>query len=321
MTYEIGADESVREAIRRVGREQLDRAITELSEQINQDPVKAIHAARKAIKKERSLLRLARGSLAQKEIRRENAVLRKAARTLSAARDADVMIASVDELSQRFAGQVPHATFDVLRAHLEAERTAASADGPSSGLDMRALESLGTIRPSVDDWRLSKGGWKAVEGGLIRSYKRGQKALDGASASPQLETLHEWRKRVKDLWYQERLLAATCGPAIRGQAKELHHLADLLGDDHDLALLRDKLTGHPLPVAADLDAVVALIDHRRQELQREAFGIGRRVYAESPQAFRRRMRACWRAGRALARAPREEHPAELSAAVRRPGSP
>jgi hypothetical protein len=57
MSYRFGADEPVRAAILRCASEQLDRAVSELSEGINDDPVRAVHDARKAIKKERSLLR------------------------------------------------------------------------------------------------------------------------------------------------------------------------------------------------------------------------------------------------------------------------
>ena len=68
-------------------------------------------------------------------------------------------------------------------------------------------------------------------------------------------------------WYHQRLLAEVCGPAVRGQAKDAHRLADLLGDDHDLALLRQELAPDEMPVPVDLSAVVELIYHRRRELQ------------------------------------------------------
>ena len=47
---------------------------------MSDDPVKAVHTARKAVKKERSLLRLARGAMSRKQRRRENHALRDAAR-------------------------------------------------------------------------------------------------------------------------------------------------------------------------------------------------------------------------------------------------
>jgi CHAD domain-containing protein len=316
MAYKFRADEPVREAILRCSREQLDRAVSALSEEINEDPTKAIHQARKAIKKQRSLLRLARGTMKGSQRRRENDALRDAARALSATRDADVMIASVDDLAERFAGQLPAKTFKSIRTRLEKRRRAAQTASP----DGQAIPELGAVRLRVDEWQLRRGGWKAIDSGLDRTYRRGRRALRRARKSGRMEELHDWRKRVKDLWYHERLLAPTGGPAIRGHAKDLDHLSDLLGDDHDLAVLREELTGEVRAVPVDLDAVLKLIDHRRDELQTEAFRIGERVYAESPKAFRRRLQRSWKAGRKLARVPEEQHPAELAAATRKPRS-
>lgn len=316
MAYRFGADEAVEQEIVRCAREQLDRAVSELSEQARTDPARAIHSARKAIKKERSLLRLVRGAIPPEQRRRENAELRKAARGLSGARDADVMIASINQLSEQFAGQLPANAFEAIQEDLEARRSAQPGRGNGSVVDSRSVQELAAARARVDDWQLEKGGWNALESGLMRSYRRGRQAFARARAGGGMEDLHAWRKRVKDLWYHERLLAPTCGPTVRGHAKELDRLSDLLGDDHDLALLRQALTQGSTPVAVDLDAVVNLIDHRRSELQTEATRIGERLYAETPKAFRRRMRRSWKAGRRLARAPHEQHPALLAAATR-----
>ena len=314
MAYRFGVDEPVRAAVVRCASEQLDRAVSDLSEGINDDPVRAVHDARKAIKQERSLLRLARGAMPSEDRRRENAALREAARELSGTRDADVMVATLDDLADRFAGQLPAKTFDAIREQLGPR----SGQRPGSALEARAVQELGALRVRVDDWKLLRGGWKAIESGLLRSYTRGRKAFAQARARSSTEDLHAWRKRVKDLWYHERLLGSICGPGVRGQAKDAHHLADLLGDDHDLAMLRQELASQAMSAPVDVSAVVELIDQRRSELQSEAMALGERVYADSPKAFRRRMRRSWSAGRAVAAAPRESQPAQLAAAVREP---
>src|ERR1700749_2690462 len=181
MAYKFRPDEPVRDAILRCSREQLDRAVSELSEGINEDPEKAVHSARKAIKKQRSLLRLARGSMSARQRRRENAALREAARALSATRDADVMLASVDDLSERFSGQVPAKTFRAIRSRVDKRRTTAKGVAP----DAQAIPELGAVRLRVDEWKLRRDGWKAIDSGLDRSYTRGRKAFRRARASGQ----------------------------------------------------------------------------------------------------------------------------------------
>jgi CHAD domain-containing protein len=297
MAYKLQTDEEVPDGLRRSAREQLDRATQQLTEQVSDDPVDAVHDARKALKQERSLLRLARGTINPRERRRENAALRHAARNLSASRDAEVMLEALDDLSERFTGQVPETAFDAIRHRLEAERDPARERLLESGLTGAVADELRAVRTRIDDWTLRRGGWRAVEPGLDRGYRRGRRAFERASAKPTVENLHEWRKRAKDLWYHLRLLKPVSPAIIGGHADEAHGLSDLLGDDHDLALLREALLSGAGEAPVDVDAVIKLIDHRREQLQAEAMRVGERLYAERPKAFRRRMHRYWKASR------------------------
>jgi CHAD domain-containing protein len=314
--YGFEPGETVSGEILRCATAQLDRAVTELTQGVEADPEKAVHAARKAVKKERSLLRLARGSIGDRRRRQENDALRQTARGLSAARDAEALLATLDDLSERYAGQLPEQTFTAVRAPFERRRDAQREQLGGSDLTTRAAAELSAVRARIDDWKLTKGGWSALEAGLARSYRDGRAAFEGIQAQRSAADWHQWRKRVKDLWYQERLLSAVAGPACAGQAKDAHRLADLLGDDHDLVVLRQALTGEASRTAADLDAVAALIDHRQQELRRQALQLGARVYAEKPKPFVRRMRAMWRAGRGQEAVVADQRPAELAQATR-----
>jgi CHAD domain-containing protein len=319
MAYEFRTDEPVREGLRRTAREQLDRAVRELTEHITEDPVEAVHAARKAVKKERSLLRLARGSMPAKQRRRENGTLREASGRLAAARDSEAMIDMLDQLSERYVGQLPKANFKRIREGLERvrdeERTKLIGSTRSA---QAAVSDLGEVRARVEEWTLRKDGWKVIEEGLRRSYADGRRASRRARSHRSMEEWHAWRKRVKDLWYQHRLLAGVAGPTVAGQAKDAHHLADLLGDDHDLGVLRSALTHGQVQAPADIDTVVRLIDHRREELQTEALFIGARIYAEKPKVFIRRMQRNWKAGRGRHRAAAARHPVELAEFTRVP---
>ena len=92
---------------------------------------------------------------------------------------------------------------------------------------------------------------------------------------------------MKDLWYQQRLLKRVWPDVMEALAGEAKALSKLLGSDHDLAVLAGELPGD--------DALLQLIADRRAELQHDAFALGARVYAETPKAFRKRLRGYVRA--------------------------
>ncbi len=316
MSYRLEPNEDVRAGILRAAGEQLDTALRALNDEISDDPVEAVHTARKAVKKERSLLRLTRAAVPAKRRQAENAALRRAARGLSDARDAEVMVQTLDQVAQRFAGQLPERSFEAVREPLKRDRDAHRAQLADSARVPEAAGQLVGARARLDGWQLGAGGWAALDPGLRRSYERGRRAMREAERQPSAERMHAWRKRAKDLWYHERFLVTAGGPSITGQAKDLHRLTDLLGDHHDLGVLRQRLTGDPPDVAADVDGIIGLIDHRQAELEGQALGLGSRIYAEKPGAFVRRMRSAWRAGRALQSGADQPRPAELAQATR-----
>jgi CHAD domain-containing protein len=321
MAYRLADGETADQAIRRIAAEQLDRAIGGLTEGVRADPMAAVHSARKALKKERSLLRLSRGSMKSSVRRRENVACRDAGRRLSAARDAKVIVEALDSLAERYAGQLSEKTFATIRERVREAGEAPHRSLMDSGLTGEVAKELRAARVRTGQWRLKHDGWKAVKGGLRRSYRRGRKAFRRAQANPTTERLHEWRKRTKDHWYHLRLLQPIAPRTMKGHAKDAHLLSDVLGDDHDLAMLRETLLEAGPTLAVDLDSVIALVDHRRGQLQAQAMLLGERLYAEKPKAFVRRMHTYWKAWRAQTRAAGSEHPPELAQATRQPVVP
>jgi hypothetical protein len=94
----------------------------------------------------------------------------------------------------------------------------------------------------------------------------------------------------------ERLLKPTWPAVVGAQADEAHALSDLLGDDHDLAVLGEHLREEP---SADSDAILELIDQRRAELLARIRALGRRVHAEKPKPSARRLRRYLRSAEAV----------------------
>jgi CHAD domain-containing protein len=302
MSYALDPAAPVRDEIRRCAAERLDRAASALERDLASDPEKAVHTARKSLKQIRSLLRLVRASLPAEVRRAENQALAELGRNLSGARDADVMASTFDRLATE-PPALPARSRATLRHALTAAPVPAAEPGgrdpaPADRSTAQVATALRVIASRAQQWPLTRGGWGAVEPGLGRAYRRGRVAMRVAGSDPDLETLHEWRKRVKDHWYHLRLLAEAGGPAVAGQAEDASELADLLGEEHDLGVLEEKLRTDA-PAGAARERLLERIGVRRAELRARAFALGRRVYGEKPAAQRRRLHRLWRAGRSL----------------------
>jgi CHAD domain-containing protein len=291
MAYRLSivADEDVPTSVRACAREQLAGAIGQL-ERVGERPVDAVHEARKHLKKTRALLRLVRPALGKHVYRRESGALRDAGLALSGARDADVLVATAAAIAEHAAGKLPADTFAQLRDALAAE--AASGRGEGVPELPAVLAALREAEARVDAWPLDDCDWGTVVAGAARAYARGREAFAVARAEPTPEHLHAWRKRAKDLWYHQRLLTPAWPNPLEALAEEAHVLTELLGDDHDLAVLAERLAAPaPLPPAVDAEraALLALVAQRSAELRVAATQLGQRVYAESPKAFSRRL--------------------------------
>jgi CHAD domain-containing protein len=158
---------------------------------------------------------------------------------------------------------------------------------------------LREARGRVDGWPLERDSFAALGRGLERSYRRGRRDFRAVRSSPSVEGLHEWRKRVKELWYQHTLLRSLWPPVMRAVGDEAHELARRLGEDHDLALLAEWVREHAEAEPGFFEAV----ERRRFELQADAMSLGARIYADNPGSYTRRLRRLWKASRAFIRAP------------------
>jgi CHAD domain-containing protein len=264
MAYRLSPDD-LAASVKRVAREQLGGAADGL--EAPDDPVEAVHDARKRLKKTRALLRLARPAMRADAFRAYNRELRDQGRALSDARDAEVLVETVDALAEHNARRVKRAHFAAVRGRFVA--------GTAAGVPEHRVPELAD---GVDRWPLGGISSETVLEALTTTYRRGRKA---AAKPATTENLHEWRKRVKDLWYQARLLG------IKRLAKDAKALSKPLGDDHDLAVLAAELPpGDPLQ---------PLIAERRAALQKRARKLGARLYEDSPKAFRKRVRKRLRA--------------------------
>jgi len=275
---------------RKILRRQIDKGLKCLDGQRISDG--RIHRARKQIKMARATLRLLREGLPSKQYRGENRRLRDAAKPLSEARDAAVLRKAFEHI--RGPGS-RHDALEMARI-LANEQARAHRQVAAGGGIPHARRLLHEARARTSRWHLGKHGWSTIGAGLRLIYRQGRKALQAVHTAPSDSAFHEWRKQVKYLRYQIQLLRPIWPRPLNALIRELHSLSDHLGDDHDLVVLRSKLTANDSPLENKLErqALLKTLDRERSALQGKALQVGARVYEEAPTLFCSRLRQYWR---------------------------
>ncbi|MEE4331780.1 MAG: CHAD domain-containing protein [Wenzhouxiangella sp.] len=291
MSFRIERTESVQAAIQRIATEQIDKAIAEIdSDEV--DRHETVHQVRKRCKKLRALVRLVRPVFP--DYGEVNGFYRDAARELSAFRDAQAVIETFDDLIERFDSVLDGERFASIRSGLVSRRERIDADGERIDRLIAAFrEEMVAGRAAVASWKLDADEGSAVAGGTRKTFKRARKAMAKAATTPTTAAFHEWRKRVKYHWYHARLLTRCWPELIEPWAQEAKRLSDLLGDEHDLAVLHGLLLDDPDRFADEttLQAFFGLIERRRAKLRTQAFRLGRFVLFERPSHIERRVRS------------------------------
>jgi CHAD domain-containing protein len=294
MAHELSRSKDLAREVHRILLAQIDDACAELSRPRLSD--KSIHQARKSLKKARATLRLVRASIPASVYRRENVALRDIARPLSAARDASVMVETLGKLERRYGRSAKESIPTAVRTALKQEAAEANrALGRPNGKQATSVKNLSSVKQRLARAPVTEDGWNGVGASLRRIYRNGRRAMKQAIDTPSAECLHEWRKQTKHLWHQTQVLEPLWPGMIAELGDQAHQLSDYLGDDHDLAVLRTKVTGlqDAFKHSGTCAALLALIDRCRTQLQEKAFLLGGRIYDESPAEFVTRFERYW----------------------------
>lgn len=229
---------------------------------------RAAHALRRSTKRARTLLRLMREAVGERAYGRENRALRDAARTLSAPREARVLLQTLARID---------ALRDPALAPLRREAVAAlRRPHPVAPLEA-ALAATGE---RTGRWRVPRAMRPMLASGLERIYRRGRKALRDAEARGSEPSLHELRKQVKHLGAAIAFLEPGGVKGAKKLLKRAGRVAEDLGEEHDLAVLARRARGRRM--AAALRSRIAA---RRGKLARRALEDARVLYREKPRRF------------------------------------
>jgi CHAD domain-containing protein len=288
MGFRLKLREPLPDGLKRVFREQIESALKLCRHPAKQRGV-TVHEVRKHLKRLRAAMRLAITEVGKDRHAREDRCVRKIGRLVSDLRDAQVRLQTLIQLRDETAKGPQDSPFPRIEELLSLERESFSA--AFAGWQKQAIPQLERVEARLLKWPLDGLTWKQVCRAVGKIYKRGQRRLAKTINDPDPENFHAWRKRVKDLWYQLRILQPLNRVVLTEMAHDAEVLGELLGREHDLNFLWARLEKERSDEALrdELAQLEKLIRKRGKRLRTNALELGRRFYAESAKAFAKRI--------------------------------
>jgi CHAD domain-containing protein len=288
MAFRLKLREPLSEGLKRVFCEQIDSALHCCHNPAKQRGV-TVHEVRKHLKKLRAAMRLAIREVGKNCHAKEDRCVRKIGRLVSDLRDAQVRLQTFRKLRDKAAKNSGQRLFSRTEELLLLERESFSA--AFAGWQRQAIPQLENVKARLMAWPLDDLNWKEICNAACKIYRRGQRALAEAIDDPEPETFHAWRKRVKDVWYELRILQPLNRTVLEEMAHDAEVLGELLGNEHDLDFLWARLEKEcgDAALTGELSHIQKLINKRCKRLRRDALELGRRFYAEPSKGFAKRI--------------------------------
>ena len=305
-TFSLFPGEQLAPGLKRLGVEAIDGAIHGFydGEEVFGE---AVHTARKSMKRIRALLRLVRHEIGDKVYRFENAWIRDTARLVSEVRASAVLVKGAEEIRDLYGPLLVEGTFDEVVERLRARRDhmeERAMEDPA--IVPRVVSNLERARARYESWPTDPDAravygiglrhrYQAVGPGVRATHTRGRQEMVAAYREASPASFHRWRKSVKYLQHELEILTPLWPEVMIGMAITLSRIADLLGQDHDLAELLQLLADRPdiCPNPVERSMMSALAAQRRSDLQTASRILGRRIYTESPASLDVRLGAYW----------------------------
>ncbi len=264
----LKSNKKISHGIRRIANKQAAGIGKHLKRIRTSDDLESVHEARKHIKKLRALLRLIRGKLGYKNYHRQTTILREVAHRLSDVRDATIQLKTLASLYRRHSSQFSKKEFFRLKKIFSGmQRKQLHALKASKGHNKTKFKR---VEHEIARWKIRGIKKPDLQLGIENAQHRFMEACQKAKSAPDDKTIHEWRKRTKDLLYESGFLE-NLKPKFHFRAvKWLKKLAKHLGDAHDLAVLETKIAAMKSP---HFTGLIKLSGMQKTRLQRSAFAL------------------------------------------------
>jgi CHAD domain-containing protein len=278
------AGEALPDALRRLSSIQRREAALRSRKLIRSD--EAIHQVRLATKFLRALLKLSRSALGERFYQRENSRLRKAASLLSPWRDETVIQHTLEKFSKK-AGRYHR---DVITAVLLEKQSAQKR--PKSELRralQRAVASLRELEKKLRAPSRTPYCWEAVETGLNKSYRQASHCSKQIRPSDSDEAFHRCRKTTKRLFYQIQMVKPGWPHRLCRLEEQLRELQNLLGKDHDIAVVLHELKASRAGTNKARGALMKLLRRKSHHMRKDIHRMAKRAFHAKPGTFSEKM--------------------------------
>jgi CHAD domain-containing protein len=270
--------------IRRVLLEEVRHLIVDLK---GSDCKAGVHRAHKRCKRIRAIIRLVR-PVAEAFYQEGNNKFRDLARSLSDLRDSDVIPETFVrvEKGEKTTSHLFASLLDGLVMNEEQTPALVKAKVAS------CLRKVDRVKVRVDNFIFPEDTPTGlIRVGIVKSYKRGRKAMVHAYHGNKESAFHKWRKRVKELDYQMQLLPRSNEMISQDWQKKLDELGNVLGQKHDLLILCKTLCSNSRKGISNghLARYLELLDANNCRLTAKAKKLGHHLYSLKLGSFARRL--------------------------------
>ena len=291
MAFHLRQRESIRKGLRRLAKRELRSAAENLNQQVRSDS--SIHEARKSIKKVRTIVQVVEADEAS-GLAKARKRLATVNRVLSRLRDADAMLEILRKLRKRNPHVLSEHTMARLRRRLEAHKREVTAAAERADEWTEVRETLHGLLEASTKWRSSHRSFRALGAGVRATHQRGRNAMARAQRRQWGVDFHRWRKQIKKLMYELRMVAES-DPAIQSHVLALHRAETWLGDDHNVDVLCRHLRGESTLGADDLRRLWQAGTRYQRTLRRKAITSVTAIYGVDSVDFVRVLKQSWKA--------------------------
>jgi CHAD domain-containing protein len=242
-----------------------------------------IHELRKSVKRSRAMLKILKSHIAAKSFNQLDENLKDAAYDLTVQRESTVNGITFIELcanaGNRITPQIRKKIDDYLTTALE--NAYANSNGRMDLLVEKSFRNLRSALQTLNEIQIGFYPRSNLLHILETVYAKVCKLFRDACVSRDMEVVHKWRRYTKYLMHQLEYTPHLFRADLRVYLSSLNRIAELLGKDHDLAVLENYIVKNNILETDEWDQLKAVIGHERNTLLNSAIELGNTIFSET----------------------------------------